>query len=53
MKFQRDIYKNLASLEKEIDSNSEEVSNLDFFHGDVLEHRLREACATIKFTKNQ
>ena len=31
MKFQRDIYKDLASLEKAIDSNSEEVSNLEMF----------------------
>ncbi len=31
MKFQRDIYKDLAALEKVIGDNSEEISNLDMF----------------------
>ena len=38
MKFQRDIYKDLASLEKVIDSNSEEVSNLDLFSLEMFEN---------------
>ena len=38
MKFQRDIYKDLASLEKAIDSNSEEVSNLDLFSLEMFEN---------------
>lgn len=31
MKFQRDIYKDLAVLEKAVGDNSEEASNLDMF----------------------
>ena len=38
MKFQRDIYKNLASLEKAIDKSSEEVSNLDLFSLEMFEN---------------
>ena len=38
MKFQRDIYKDLASLEKAIDSSSEEVSNLDLFSLEMFEN---------------
>ncbi len=38
MKFQRDIYKDLASLEKAIDSNTEEVSNLDLFSLEMFEN---------------
>ena len=38
MKFQRDIYKDLAALEKAIDSNSEEVSNLDLFSLEMFEN---------------
>lgn len=38
MKFQRDIYKDLASLEKAIDSNTEEVSNLDMFSLEMFEN---------------
>lgn len=38
MKFQRDIYKDLDSLEKAIDSNSEEVSNLDLFSLEMFEN---------------
>ena len=42
MKFQRDIYKDLASLEKAIDSNSEEVSNLDLFSLEMFENSKEE-----------
>ena len=38
LKFQRDIYKDLASLEKAIDSNTEEVSNLDLFSLEMFEN---------------
>lgn len=38
MKFQRDIYKDLASLEKAIDSNTEEISNLDMFSLEMFEN---------------
>ena len=38
MKFQRDIYKDLASLEKAIGDNSEEVSNLDMFSLEMFEN---------------
>ena len=38
MKIQRDIYKDLASLEKAIDSSSEEVSNLDLFSLEMFEN---------------
>ena len=38
MKFQRDIYKDLASLEKAIDSSTEEVSNLDLFSLEMFEN---------------
>lgn len=38
MKFQRDIYKDLAALEKAIGDNSEEVSNLDMFSLEMFEN---------------
>ena len=38
MKFQRDIYKDLASLEKAIGDNTEEVSNLDMFSLEMFEN---------------
>ncbi len=38
MKFQRDIYKDLATLEKAIGDNSEEVSNLDMFSLEMFEN---------------
>ena len=38
IKFQRDIYKDLASLEKTIDKSSEEVSNLDLFSLEMFEN---------------
>lgn len=38
MKFQRDIYKDLAMLEKAIGDNSEEVSNLDLFSLEMFEN---------------
>lgn len=38
MKFQRDIYKDLATLEKAIGNNSEEVSNLDMFSLEMFEN---------------
>ena len=38
MKFQRDIYKDLASLEKAIGDNSEEVSNMDMFSLEMFEN---------------
>ena len=38
MKFQRDIYKKLAQLEKAIGENSEEVSNLDMFSLEMFEN---------------
>ena len=38
IKFQRDIYKDLASLEKSIDKSSEEVSNLDLFSLEMFEN---------------
>lgn len=38
MKFRRDIYKDLASLEKAIDSSTEEVSNLDLFSLEMFEN---------------
>ena len=37
MKFQRDIYKDLAALEKAIGDNTEEVSNLDMFSLEMFE----------------
>ena len=38
IKFQRDIYKDLACLEKAIDSSLEEVSNLDMFSLEMFEN---------------
>ena len=38
IKFHRDIYKDLASLEKAIDKSSEEVSNLDLFSLEMFEN---------------
>ena len=38
MKFQRDIYKDLAALEKAIGDNTEEVSNLDMFSLEMFEN---------------
>jgi len=38
MKFQRDIYKDLAELEKAVGNNSEEVSNLDMFSLEMFEN---------------
>ena len=38
MKFQRDIYKDLAALEKAIGDNSEEVSDLDMFSLEMFEN---------------
>lgn len=38
MKFQRDIYKDLAALEEAIGDNSEEVSNLDMFSLEMFEN---------------
>ena len=38
MKFQRDIYKDLAALEKAVGNNSEEVSNLDMFSLEMFEN---------------
>ena len=38
MKFQRDIYKDLAALEKAIGNNTEEVSNLDMFSLEMFEN---------------
>ncbi len=38
MKFQRDINKDLAALEKAIGDNSEEVSNLDMFSLEMFEN---------------
>ena len=38
IKFQRDIYKDLASLEKTIDTSSEDVSNLDLFSLEMFEN---------------
>ena len=38
MKFQRDIYKDLASLEKAISKETEEVSNLDMFSLEMFEN---------------
>lgn len=38
LKFQRDIYKDLATLEKSIGDNSEEVSNLDMFSLEMFEN---------------
>ena len=38
IKFQRDIYRDLASLEKAIGENSEEVSNLDMFSLEMFEN---------------
>ena len=38
MKFQRDIYKDLAALEKAVGDNSEEVSNLDMFSLEMFEN---------------
>ena len=38
IKFQRDIYKDLASLEKTIDKSSEEASNLDLFSLEMFEN---------------
>jgi len=38
IKFQRDIYKDLASLEKAIGENSEEVSDLDMFSLEMFEN---------------
>ena len=38
LKFQRDIYKDLAALEKAIGDSSEEVSNLDMFSLEMFEN---------------
>lgn len=38
MKFQRDIYKDLKALEKSIEDNSEEGSNLDMFSLEMFEN---------------
>ena len=38
MKFQRDIYKDLAALEKAVGNNTEEVSNLDMFSLEMFEN---------------
>ena len=38
MKFQRDIYKDLAALEKAVGDNTEEVSNLDMFSLEIFEN---------------
>lgn len=38
MKFQRDIYKDLASLEKAVSKEAEEVSNLDMFSLEMFEN---------------
>ena len=38
IKFQRDIYSDLASLEKAIDKESEEASNLDLFSLEMFEN---------------
>ena len=38
LKFQRDIYKDLASLEKAISKETEEVSNLDMFSLEMFEN---------------
>jgi len=38
MKFQRDIYKDLAALEKAIGDSTEEVSNLDMFSLEMFEN---------------
>ena len=38
MKFQRDIYKDLAALEKAIGDNTGEVSNLDMFSLEMFEN---------------
>jgi hypothetical protein len=38
LKFQRDIYKDLATLEKAIEDSSEEVSNLDLFSLEMFEN---------------
>ncbi len=38
LKFQRDIYKDLAALENAIGDNSEEVSNLDMFSLEMFEN---------------
>lgn len=38
MKFQRDIYRDLAALEKAIGDNSEKVSNLDMFSLEMFEN---------------
>ena len=38
MKFSRDIYKDLAALEKAVGDNQEEVSNLDVFSLELFEN---------------
>lgn len=38
IKFNRDIYKDLAALEKAVDDNQEEVSNLDLFSLEMFEN---------------
>ena len=38
LKFQRDIYKDLAALEKAIGDSTEEVSNLDMFSLEMFEN---------------
>ncbi len=38
MKFQRDIYKDLAALEKAVGDNTEEVNNLDMFSLEMFEN---------------
>lgn len=38
LKFQRDIYKDIAQLEKSLDDNDEEASNLDMFSLEMFEN---------------
>ena len=38
MKFQRDIYKDLKALEKSVEDNKEENSNLDMFSLEMIEN---------------
>ena len=40
IKFHRDVYKDLAALEKAVGKNAEENSNLDMFSLDVLKYRI-------------
>ena len=47
MKFQRDIYKDLAALEKAVGDNTEEVSNLDMFSLEMFSLEMFENIAYI------